>query len=81
MVLLRGINVGGRNVVAMADLREAFEADGHKAVSTYIQSGNVLFESGVPRDSLEQDLEVCSNVDLASRSLSCSDPPSTPQCR
>ena len=57
VALLRGINVGGRNIVAMADLRGAFEADGHKAVSTYIQSGNVLFESGTPRQSLERDLE------------------------
>ncbi len=57
VALLRGINVGGRNVVAMADLREAFEADGYEAVSTYIQSGNVLFESYARRDSLEQDLE------------------------
>jgi uncharacterized protein (DUF1697 family) len=57
VALLRGINVGGRNLIAMADLREAFEAHGHKAVSTYIQSGNVLFESSTPRDSLEGDLE------------------------
>lgn len=57
MALLRGINVGGRNMVAMADLREAFEADGHEAVGTYIQSGNVLFESGAPRVTLENNLE------------------------
>ena len=57
VALLRGINVGGRNVVAMADLREAFEADGYDAVSTYIQSGNVLFESDAPRRSLEDDIE------------------------
>ena len=48
VALLRGINVGGRNPVAMADLREAFEAEGYDAVSTYIQSGNVLFESDAP---------------------------------
>ena len=57
MALLRGINVGGRNVVAMADLREAFEAAGLRAVRTYIQSGNVLFESDAPGQSLEGDLE------------------------
>ncbi len=57
VALLRGINVGGRNMVAMADLREAFEADGYEAVSTYIQSGNVLFESDAPRRSLEEDIE------------------------
>ncbi len=57
VALLRGINVGGRNIVAMTDLREAFEASGLQAVRTYIQSGNVLFESAAPRHSLEEDLE------------------------
>ncbi|HEU5420497.1 MAG TPA: DUF1697 domain-containing protein, partial [Streptosporangiaceae bacterium] len=43
--LLRGINVGGRNKVAMADLREIVESLGHTDVATYIQSGNVVFTS------------------------------------
>lgn len=55
--LLRGINVGGRNKIAMADLRDTFEAHGFEAVSTYIQSGNVLFESGSPRETLETEIE------------------------
>ena len=41
----------------MADLRDAFEAAGYDAVRTYIQSGNVLFESDAPSDSLEDELE------------------------
>ena len=57
MALLRGINVGGRNKIAMADLRVTFEAAGYEAVRTYINSGNVLFESHAPADSLEGDLE------------------------
>ena len=57
VALLRGINVGGRNMIAMSDLREAFEAAGLQAVRTYIQSGNVLFESDARRDGLEDDLE------------------------
>jgi uncharacterized protein (DUF1697 family) len=57
VALLRGINVGGRNMVAMTDLREACQAAGLRAVRTYIQSGNVLFESDAPRDSLEAGLE------------------------
>ena len=57
VAMLRGINVGGRNNVAMADLREAFDADGYEAVSTYIQSGNVLFQSDASRRSLEDDIE------------------------
>jgi uncharacterized protein (DUF1697 family) len=43
IALLRGINVGGRNKVPMADLREVVTSLGHTGVSTYIQSGNVLF--------------------------------------
>jgi uncharacterized protein (DUF1697 family) len=57
VALLRGINVGGRNPIPMADLRAAFEGAGLSAVSTYIQSGNVLFETDAPRSSLEDDLE------------------------
>jgi len=45
VALLRGINVGGRNKIRMADLTTCFESGGFEAVSTYIQSGNVLFRS------------------------------------
>ncbi len=46
VALLRGINVGGRNKIAMADLRVAVASLGYDGVSTYIQSGNVLFSAG-----------------------------------
>jgi uncharacterized protein (DUF1697 family) len=45
VALLRGINVGGHNKVSMADLRDVVTALGHSGVSTYIQSGNVLFST------------------------------------
>jgi uncharacterized protein (DUF1697 family) len=45
IALLRGINVGGNNKVSMADLRVCFEQSGFTDVSTYINSGNVLFSS------------------------------------
>jgi len=45
VALLRGINVGGRTLVKMADLKKCVEELGHVRVSTYIASGNVLFES------------------------------------
>lgn len=44
VALLRGINVGGKNLIPMADLRACVESTGASAVTTYIQSGNVLFE-------------------------------------
>jgi uncharacterized protein (DUF1697 family) len=45
VALLRGINVGGRNKVPMTDLREVVTSLGHTGVTTYIQSGNVLFST------------------------------------
>ncbi len=57
VALLRGINVGGRNKIAMADLRATFEARGYRGVATYIQSGNVLFGSDAGPASLEDDIE------------------------
>jgi len=47
VALLRGINVGGRTKVAMADLRQLFADLGHADATTYIQSGNVVFRSPV----------------------------------
>ena len=43
IALLRGVNVGGKNTVSMPVLREAFEKSGFCNVSTYINSGNILF--------------------------------------
>jgi uncharacterized protein (DUF1697 family) len=45
LALLRGINVGGKNLVKMADLRAAFESMPLADVTTYIASGNVLFRA------------------------------------
>jgi uncharacterized protein (DUF1697 family) len=45
VAFLRAINVGGRNMIRMEELRAAFESLRLKNVRTYIQSGNVLFEA------------------------------------
>lgn len=45
LALLRGINVGGNNIIKMTDLKSCFENMGFDDVLTYIQSGNVLFKS------------------------------------
>ena len=45
VALLRGINVGGNNMVSMKSLKERFERLGFDDVSTYINSGNVLFRT------------------------------------
>ena len=56
--LLRGINVGGHNRVAMPELRQVVTSLGHTDVATYIQSGNVVF-AAKPTDTaaLSTDLE------------------------
>jgi len=54
IALLRGINVGGRNLVAMSDLRSLFTKLGLRRVQSSLQSGNVVFESD---RRVEADLE------------------------
>ena len=45
VAFLRGINVGGKNIIKMEKLREVFSALGFENVKSYIQSGNVIFET------------------------------------
>lgn len=52
IVLLRGVNVGGHNKLAMPALREALEAAGMENVLTYVQSGNVVLDSAAKPDAL-----------------------------
>jgi uncharacterized protein (DUF1697 family) len=47
IALLRGVNVGGNNKIAMPELKAAFTATGFENVSTYINSGNVFFNSAL----------------------------------
>lgn len=61
VALLRGINVGGHNKIKMAELKSMFQAIGLERVQTYIQSGNVLFDSVLDaktlRERIEQEIE------------------------
>jgi len=59
VALLRGINVGGRGRLPMADLRRIVAGLGHAEVATYIQSGNVVFTPAGDGDpaTLARDLE------------------------
>lgn len=47
IAFLRGINVGGKNKIAMPALKTAFEAIGFSNVITYINSGNIMFTTGI----------------------------------
>ena len=55
--LLRGINVGGHHKIKMADLKNLLESMGLQKVKTYIQSGNVLFESEDGAEQLSKRME------------------------
>ena len=58
VALLRGINVGGKNLISMAELAEAFRDAGYSEVRTLLQSGNVLFNAGrTTEDGIERMLE------------------------
>ena len=43
VALLRGVNVGGNNMISMSSLKKSFEALGFPHVTTYINSGNIVF--------------------------------------
>jgi uncharacterized protein (DUF1697 family) len=57
LVLLRGINVGGKNPVPMARLRRLLEELGYSDVSTYIASGNALLSSDRPASEIKARIE------------------------
>lgn len=65
VALLRGINVGGNNLIKMPALRECIEQLGMRDVSTYIASGNVLFDS--PKKQPEAKLAAALEAGLAKR--------------
>ncbi|MCB0749780.1 MAG: DUF1697 domain-containing protein, partial [Ignavibacteriae bacterium] len=57
IAILRGINVGGKRKILMDDLKSMCEKLGLKNVKTYIQSGNLIFNSDRKNAELENDLE------------------------
>jgi uncharacterized protein (DUF1697 family) len=58
IALLRGINVGGNHIVKMDALKRLFESIGCFNVSTYINSGNVLFETKLKKKEISKRLEI-----------------------
>ena len=56
-LLIRGINVGGKNKVVMAQLRQELTELGFEQVETYINSGNIIFDSNIARIQLVEDLK------------------------
>ncbi len=68
LALMRGLNVGGQNVIGKDDLIRCFEDLGFDSVRTYIQSGNVLFRSDDARvATLTRKIEAALSERLANR--------------
>jgi uncharacterized protein (DUF1697 family) len=57
VILIRGINVGGKNIVKMEKLRKCLEEEGFTNISTYIASGNVLLFSEKPASEIKTQVE------------------------
>jgi uncharacterized protein (DUF1697 family) len=57
IAFLRGINVGGNTMVSMKDLAAICTSAGFEKVRTYLNSGNVIFESPLPERELQKTLE------------------------
>lgn len=55
--LLKGINVTGNKIIKMAELKSMFESLGFKNVRTYIQSGNVVFDSTAKAEAIKKKIE------------------------
>jgi uncharacterized protein (DUF1697 family) len=69
VALLRGVNVGGRAKVDMRELKKQFEGLGCSDVSTYINSGNVIFRDRRGASTLTRELEQALGRRVALRSL------------
>jgi uncharacterized protein (DUF1697 family) len=57
VALLRGVNVGGNNMISMSSLKKSFETLGFTHVTTYINSGNIIFKAKEDARKLERRIE------------------------
>lgn len=57
VVLLRGINVGGKNKILMKELKSCLEESGFEQVITYIQSGNIIVQSALSPTEISSKIE------------------------
>jgi uncharacterized protein (DUF1697 family) len=61
---LKGVNVGGNHIIKMAELKTMFEAMGFQNVRTFIQSGNVVYDSPAKADSVNKEIEASLTKEL-----------------
>ena len=59
VALLRGINISGKNKITMSDLKSEFTTLGYKKVITYLNSGNVIFESDIEdKNTIRNNIQI-----------------------
>lgn len=59
IALLRGINISGKNKIAMSELKKEFIDSEYKEVTTYLNSGNVVFESDIDdKDTIKSNIQI-----------------------
>ena len=59
IALLRGINISGKNKISMSELKKEFVNLGYEKVITYLNSGNVVFESDIyDKDIIKNDIQL-----------------------
>lgn len=56
IVLLRGVNISGKNKVSMSELKKELIRVGYSEVRTYLNSGNVILESNLDKDKIVSDM-------------------------
>ncbi len=56
IILLRAVNVSGKNIIRMSELKQMLQLAGFGQVRTYIQSGNILLESDMEKETLGQKI-------------------------
>jgi len=71
VALLRAVNVGGKNRIPMAELRDSLEAAGYAGVRTYVQSGNVVFGPAAGGTAGEPAEHAAALHDLIEREFGC----------
>ena len=68
VALLRGVNVGGNNMIKMSSLKASFENLGFTEVSTYINSGNIIFKSR-ETDARKLERQIEQMIDMLAQAI------------
>jgi uncharacterized protein (DUF1697 family) len=71
IAFLRGINVGGSGILKMAELKELCEKLGFSSVQTFIQSGNVIFESSLSEAGVLEKLSIALEKKMGKPIITC----------